>query len=1116
MAEFTQKVPSPRHTPDASTRATSGRTSRPALGGSDPREAYLEALRETVNQSPRVHALAQLQRSLSQSQRLAQFSTLRPTSGVHPVQAKLKIGPANDAYEQEADHVASLVVQRLSPSSHAPLAGKSSATEDPPASSGVTPVSGAVAQCSGEAETAGPETESAIQQARGGGSALPVSVRESMETAFGTDFTSVRVHTDARADSLNQSLSARAFTTGRDIFFGSGEYGPETRQGQELLAHELTHVVQQTGAAQRALSPTVQQHGESDSLRLGRNNGGKGGAKGKKVPAQTPQERAKAMAELASSDAKTAKDEAAPARDLALLKETSAATAEESLETLKKAQTKIDTAAANVQIARTIDAGMANAWGSVAVQAKQWADSAVVGVGKAAGVKRTATTSATEVVKPLSTMSTKARQTADALSRLNTQLTEGRQGLRDVVTAQSASDVEEARKKSEEKATNANKNRAVLNAITLNLTEQLEVIRAKAGAVAPEDVQYEPYALQTQLEQALTTAKQHMETATENVAVFDSMLPHLKRAADQATLVASAKLEALAKQEAAKEAQQNADQLEATAKVAEEAARRLEALVKQAVQVVADADVLVVEARKSVQSSEEALARAQDNLTNLAKAEKGGDAEPYMVEGYRKHYGAEETEASAKKARAESKLNEVSGQKKQADEGLSKSTQEFESAAGTSKREREAADTGQIEAGKAQGVADDKRMEAATKTQSAQQDLAASEQETTHLGILRNLAGGQVPLNVLAAMVPAAAEQEALMRACGYPLVMDCLNAGITTQVVLALGGAFGGGMESFRTTLGNANIVALLGRFSATDIKALHDKASIGAVLKELVAQWTVPTLEAYRDTLTLTGLNDCLAVFTLHGLQALITKLGLGKFDELARVLTPTGLHDFAGALSNEKLLDLTTAYSAAEIGALRNDLGVVNLKELLSGLTAAEVKAYITEATKARLLVWMNTRHLKVDALTFYGAAWLKAWAGATNASFNHLLNFHIKADGVVSGGHDLGTFCNELDRIISAPADPIVRQGRYNPANPGDRTKVTYTTYRPDGSARATGSKTLIQDLATKRVAMLATVNAEIWTAIKASTFPKVGGDAGWATAGYMGFHDGTSISTFYPK
>jgi hypothetical protein len=68
-----------------------------------------------------------------------------------------------------------------------------------------------------------------------------------MEPRFGADFSGVRVHTDGEADQISQDLSARAFTTGSDIYFGQGEYRPSSTGGQELLAHELTHVVQQSG-----------------------------------------------------------------------------------------------------------------------------------------------------------------------------------------------------------------------------------------------------------------------------------------------------------------------------------------------------------------------------------------------------------------------------------------------------------------------------------------------------------------------------------------------------------------------------------------------------------------------------------------------------------------------------------------------------------------------------------------------------------------------------------------------------------------------------------------------------------------------------------------------------
>ena len=98
-----------------------------------------------------------------------------------------------------------------------------------------------------------PGVEGAIQQKRGGGNSLDSGVRKQMEGALGADFSGVRVHTDAQSHELNQSLSARAFTTGQDIFFRQGAYEPGSSTGRELIAHELTHVVQQGGSVRRAM-----------------------------------------------------------------------------------------------------------------------------------------------------------------------------------------------------------------------------------------------------------------------------------------------------------------------------------------------------------------------------------------------------------------------------------------------------------------------------------------------------------------------------------------------------------------------------------------------------------------------------------------------------------------------------------------------------------------------------------------------------------------------------------------------------------------------------------------------------------------------------------------------
>src|SRR5262249_24111636 len=84
-----------------------------------------------------------------------------------------------------------------------------------------------------------------ILQRKGSGQRIEPSVRTLMETRIGEDFGGVRVHTDVHAAQTAEQLNAVAYTVGRDIFFSNGQYRPQTTEGKRLLAHELTHVVQQ-------------------------------------------------------------------------------------------------------------------------------------------------------------------------------------------------------------------------------------------------------------------------------------------------------------------------------------------------------------------------------------------------------------------------------------------------------------------------------------------------------------------------------------------------------------------------------------------------------------------------------------------------------------------------------------------------------------------------------------------------------------------------------------------------------------------------------------------------------------------------------------------------------
>ncbi len=113
----------------------------------------------------------------------------------------------------------------------------------------------AVQRMLAQRQAAGPteldeDTVSRINRERSGGQPLDQSAGERMTNATGQDFSQVKVHTSPKSAALNQELGAKAFTTGNDVFFNEGAYQPNNSGGQELIAHELTHVVQQsTGAA---------------------------------------------------------------------------------------------------------------------------------------------------------------------------------------------------------------------------------------------------------------------------------------------------------------------------------------------------------------------------------------------------------------------------------------------------------------------------------------------------------------------------------------------------------------------------------------------------------------------------------------------------------------------------------------------------------------------------------------------------------------------------------------------------------------------------------------------------------------------------------------------------
>jgi hypothetical protein len=156
--------------------------------------------------------------------------------GVAPgIQAKLKIGEANNRFEQEADRTADEVMRKPDSAE----GGLCSGCEDQVQRS---------AQPAGTQQTPDvtPHTESRISSLRGSGQPLSRSLRAFFEPRFGCDFSQVRLHSDTQAAYAANAVKARAFTIGTDLVFAQGQLSPGTAHGKKLLAHELTHVLQQT------------------------------------------------------------------------------------------------------------------------------------------------------------------------------------------------------------------------------------------------------------------------------------------------------------------------------------------------------------------------------------------------------------------------------------------------------------------------------------------------------------------------------------------------------------------------------------------------------------------------------------------------------------------------------------------------------------------------------------------------------------------------------------------------------------------------------------------------------------------------------------------------------
>ncbi|SEG25554.1 eCIS core domain-containing protein [Algoriphagus boritolerans] len=244
-----------------------------------------------------------------------------PGTGKGVIQPALKVGKPNDKYEHEAESVADKVMMMPSTSTTSLMSAspgglqmKTSEEEEVqmfPLSAGISMIHRSqeeeeiqmssdeeevqlfadhkslvrlaeeeeevklkgeeeetIQRSGGEGGTVSPQLSTQIQQSVGSGAPLPPAIQQDMGDKIGADFSEVRVHTGPQAASMSSALGAQAFTHGNDIYFNDGKYQPESSKGKHLLAHELTHTVQQGAAVKRSPSPEIS-HTQPKVQRLG-------------------------------------------------------------------------------------------------------------------------------------------------------------------------------------------------------------------------------------------------------------------------------------------------------------------------------------------------------------------------------------------------------------------------------------------------------------------------------------------------------------------------------------------------------------------------------------------------------------------------------------------------------------------------------------------------------------------------------------------------------------------------------------------------------------------------------------------------------------------------------
>ncbi|MEX0269738.1 DUF4157 domain-containing protein [Leptolyngbyaceae cyanobacterium UHCC 1019] len=235
---------------------------KPQQSATAPVQNQVRSRPFAVPSQPETNAIEQqatpdLQTQLENAQRFGHSFSKIAASTPAIIQPKLTIGAPGDKYEQEADRVAEQVMSTSESAIQQSIQRKAMPEEEVQTKSLGNPTLRREAmpqeveiqtKRSPDADfQAGSNLESRLNRSQGEGSPLPDEVRSFMEPRFGTDFSQVKVHADSESVQMNQELNAQAFTHGQDVYFGAGK----AAANDALTAHELTHVVQQTGTVQR-------------------------------------------------------------------------------------------------------------------------------------------------------------------------------------------------------------------------------------------------------------------------------------------------------------------------------------------------------------------------------------------------------------------------------------------------------------------------------------------------------------------------------------------------------------------------------------------------------------------------------------------------------------------------------------------------------------------------------------------------------------------------------------------------------------------------------------------------------------------------------------------------